>query len=83
MLIELDIKELVVLYHLLERAQADENYWSKREIDFDDDDFYEVELPDNFISNGIKTVSDANEIAKRLKEKLFVQTYSRYAHIKP
>lgn len=83
MYVELNIKELVVLYHLLDRAQVDENYWSKRKVDFDADDFLEVELPDNFISNGIKTVSAANSIAKGLREKLFDQTYSRYAHIKP
>jgi hypothetical protein len=83
MIIDINIKELVILCHLLERAQTNENYWNKREVDFDDDDFYEIELPDNFTSNCIPNVCEANNIAKSFREKLFNQTYSRYGQIKP
>jgi hypothetical protein len=82
MYVDLTIQELVVLWHLLERCQADENYWNKTEVDFDDD-FYEVELPDNFAPNKITSVEKANEIAKKLKEKLFQKTYDMYPKIKP
>jgi hypothetical protein len=79
MRVDLNIKELVILWHLLDRAQQDENYWNKTPVDFDDDDYYEVELPPNFKSNGILEVREANDIAKSLREKLFDTTYNFYS----